>query len=514
MKAAQHMLASLAQAGVEACFANPGTSEMHLVAALDAAPGIRPVLCLFEGVATGAADGFGRMAEKPALTLLHLGPGLGNGFANLHNAFRARTPIVSMIGEHATYHRVNDAPLATNIAGIAKPVSYYLETVEEAEKLTSAAMRALDAAKRLGPAALILPADVAWSDAAQEKPGPQNAPNSDAAWERHVDRAAELLRAGPSTLLIGGRRLTRRASAAAKRIADKTGATVFTETFPPRQERGGGATALMRLPYLSEMAAGLTASSKGVVLVGAKAPVAFFALPGRPIHLTPDSAEKFTLVEPGADPERALEALAELVSADKTPSPNNSEQIGLPNADENLNPRGLAQAFAATLPEGAIVSDESVTLGFHAFEQSAAAPAHEWLTLTGGAIGQGLPLATGAAVACRDRRAIALQADGSALYTIQALWTQAREGLNVTNIILNNGAYAILSMELMRTGVVENSKAAGELFDLGRPDIDFTQVAAGFGVPGQRVRTVHELAAALRKSYETPGPTLIEAMFK
>ena len=514
MKAAQHLLASLAREGVNACFANPGTSEMHLVAALDAAPDIRPVLCLFEGVATGAADGYGRMAGKPALTLLHLGPGLGNGFANLHNAYRARTPIVSLVGEHATYHRVNDAPLATDIAALAKPVSYWLETVEHAEELTSSGLRALRAAKRLGPATLILPADIAWSDAEQAAAPAQDGAAADQAWERQVDKAAALLRAGESTLLIGGRRLTARACAAAKRIADKTGARVFTETFPARIERGGDATALMRLPYISEMAAGMTASSKGVVLAGARSPVAFFALPGRPIHLTPESAETLTLVEPGADPERALEALAELVGAAKTPTPNQTQQTGLPNADAKLDMTGLAQAFATTLPDGAIVSDESITLGFYAFEHAAASGRHDWLTLTGGSIGQGLPVATGAGVACRDRRVVALQADGSALYTIQSLWTQAREGLNVTNIILNNGAYAILSIELMRTGVTEGSKAAGELFDLGRPDIDFTQIAAGFGVPGERVRTVHELAAALRRSFATPGPTLIEAMFK
>lgn len=513
MKAAQHMLAALARQGVDACFANPGTSEMHLVAALDAAPSIRPVLCLFEGVATGAADGYGRMAEKPALTLLHLGPGLGNGFANLHNAYRARTPIVSMVGEHATYHRINDAPLATDIAAIAKPVSYWMETVEQPEKLTSAALGALEAAKRLGPAALILPADVAWSDAEPEQVRASGPEQTDAAWQRHLDKAAALLRAGDCTLMIGGRKLTARASAAAKRIADKTGARLFVETFPARMERGGDTTALSRLPYLAEMAAGMTASSKSVVLAGTKAPVAFFALPGRPTRLSPESAETLSLVAPGQDPEAALEALAEAVGASKSPTPTDKPNIGVPNTDSKLDTLGLAQALASTLPANAIVSDESVTLGLNTFDFAAAAPPHDWMMLTGGSIGQGLPLATGAAVACRDRRVVALQADGSALYTIQALWTQAREGLNVTNVILSNRAYAILSLELMRTGVTDSPKAARDLFDLARPEIDFTRIAGGFGVPAQRVHTVHELAEALRRAHATPGPSLIEAVF-
>jgi acetolactate synthase-1/2/3 large subunit len=485
---------------------------MHLVAAMDAAPEIRPILCLFEGVATGAADGYGRMARKPALTLLHLGPGLGNGLANLHNARRARTPILSLIGEHATYHRANDAPLATDIASIARPVSCWLETAERPDTLLALAAKGLDAANRLGPAALIVPADVAWSD--EEPPLPKAGPARDTGASTHasVDAAANLLRDGACAILLGGRFVTARACAAAERIARHTGATALIETFPPRIERGRGRAAVTRLPYLTEMAADALASIKTIILVGARDPVAFFALPGKPTRLAPGAAERFTLVEPGGDPEAALEALAEVAGAPKLkhaaqPAPE------LPASDGPLNGGGLAAAIAATLPENAIVSDESITLGAFAFDTAANAAPHEWLTLTGGSIGQGLPLATGAAAACRDRRVLALQADGSALYTIQALWTQAREGLNVTNVILNNGAYAILAMEMMRTGVTNASHAAGELFDLRRPDIDFTAVAKGFGVPASRVQTVHELAGALRRSYAAPGPSLIEAMF-
>lgn len=509
MKAAQRLLEHIAGAGVSACFANPGTSEMHLVAAMDTVPTIRPLLCLFEGVATGGADGFGRMTQTPALTLLHLGPGLANGLANLHNAFRARTPILSLIGEHATYHRSNNPPLATDIAALAAAVSTWLETARTPAELVALAAQGLAAARDTGPAALILPADVAWSDTEPNPASRERAPARQEKWPQTLDVAARAL--GPNTvLLLGGRLLSERACAAARRIAAKTDALVLIETFPARIERN--ATPLKRLPYLSEMAAGLLANAQNIVLAGAADPVAFFALPGRPTKLAPETARVVDFVGATDNVEAALEALAEAVDAKAGPE-TSSPPASLSNMDAALDPGSFAQAVAATLPENAIVSDESNTLGLYAFDACAGAPAHDWLTLTGGSIGQGLPLATGAAVARPDRRVLALEADGSALYTIQALWTQAREGLNVTNVILNNGAYAILKLEMMRAGVMEQSKAAAELFDLGRPAIDFVQVARGFGVPADRVTTAHALAEALRRSYATPGPCLIEAMF-
>ncbi|MBS0384469.1 MAG: acetolactate synthase large subunit [Proteobacteria bacterium] len=511
MKAAQRLLEYAAGSGVSACFANPGTSEMHLVAALDSAPAIRAILCLFEGVATGAADGFGRMARQPALTLLHLGPGLANGIANLHNAYRARTPILSLIGEHATYHRANNPPLASDIAALARPVSAWLKTAETPADLIVLAAEGLEAARRNGPAALILPADVAWSDAEPRAAGPPPTAAPGDQWEQSVDAVAKTL--GPdAALLLGGRILTPRASAAAQRIAEKTGAKVLVETFPARIARGGDSAPLKRLPYLTEMAVGLLADVKSLVLAGAADPVAFFALPGRATRLSPENVRTIEYVRAGSNPEAALEALAEAVGA-KDDCGRADSPAALPNTDTAIDPYGFAQVIAATLPEHAIVSDESNTLGLYAFDAAAGAPAHDWLTLTGGAIGQGLPLATGAAVACPDRRVLALEADGSALYTIQSLWTQAREGLNVTNVILNNGAYAILRLEMMRVGITEQTQTAANLFDLRRPSIDFTALAAGFGVPATRVSTLHELAQALRRSFATPGPALIEVVF-
>lgn len=508
MKAAQRLLEMAAREGVRACFANPGTSEMHLVAALDAAPAIRPVLCLFEGVATGAADGYGRMTQTPALTLLHLGPGLGNGFANLHNAYRARTPIVSLVGEHATYHRANNPPLASDIAAIARPVSAWLETAESAKDLLHYGHRAIAAARCEGPATLILPADVAWSDDEPEDPEP--ASNREPQTSTDIESAARTL--GPrALLLLGGRQLSAAACAAAQRIAAKTGALALIETFPTRVRREADGAELKRLPYLSEMAAATLAQIETVILAGAAYPVAFFALPGRPLRLAPEGARVVELTPAGADPETALRALADQLNANAL-APRNVTAPPKPDTDGVIDPMSLAQCIAATLPPEAIVCDESNTAGLFCYDACASAPPHDWLTLTGGSIGQGLPLATGAAIACPDRRVLALEADGSALYTIQSLWTQAREQLNVTNVVLNNGAYAILRLEMTRAGVNTLSDAANSLFDLRNPTIDFCAVAQGFGVPSQRVSTPQALAAALERSFASVGPSLIEVM--
>ncbi len=510
MKAAQSLLELAQREGVRACFANPGTSEMHLVAALDAAPGIRPVLCLFEGVATGAADGYGRMMQAPALTLLHLGPGLGNGLANLHNAYRAKTPIVSLIGEHATYHRANNPPLASDITALARPVSTWVRTAETTVDLLRLTQEAFAAARRLGPAALILPADIAWSDDALALPSAEAAADEDFDASQ-VEEAAGLL--GPRTLLLlGGRFLTAEACSAAQRIGAKTGALVLIETFPARIRREGSAAQLKRLPYLSEMAAAALVEIDTLVLAGAAEPVAFFALPGRPTKLAPANARVLQL-DSGRGAERALKSLAKLVQANEALTPHASAPSP-PAHGGAIDPVALAQCFAATLPPNAVVCDESNTAGLFCYDAAAAGPPHDWLTLTGGSIGQGLPLATGAAIACPDRRIIALEADGSALYTIQALWTQAREGLNVTNVILNNGAYAILRLEMMRAGVNQLSEAANALFDLKRPAIDFCDIARGFGVPAERVQTPEALTASLKRSYSTPGPALIEVMIR
>lgn len=512
MKAAQNLLALAEREGVRACFANPGTSEMHLVAALDSAPRIRPILCLFEGVATGAADGYGRMMQAPALTLLHLGPGLGNGLANLHNAYRARTPIVSLIGEHATYHRANNPPLATDIAALARPVSSWVRSVETTEELLNSTQEAFAAARRLGPAALILPADIAWSDDALALPAERAAP-CDSFNSAGLEEAAQ--RVGPRTvILLGGRFLSNEACDAAERIGAKTGTLVLIETFPARVRREGSGARLKRLPYLSEMAAAALAQADTIVLAGAAEPVAFFALPGRPTKLAPEHARVIKLTASTHSVERALKTLATLLKATERLPEVALTRPSPPAGGGAIDPSALAQCIAATLPADAIVCDESNTAGLFCYDAAAEAAPHDWLTLTGGAIGQGLPLATGAAIACPNRRVVALEADGSALYTIQALWTQAREALSVTNVILNNGAYAILRLEMMRAGVNQLSEAANALFDLKGPAIDFCGIARAFGVPAVRAETPAALTAALERSYLTPGPALIEVMIR
>jgi acetolactate synthase I/II/III large subunit len=511
MNGAQALIRTLAGCGVEVCFSNPGTSEMHFVAALDAVPQMRGVLCLFEGVATGAADGYGRMAGRPAAALLHLGPGLANGLANLHNARRARTPLLTVVGDHATYHKRFDAPLESDIDALAGSVSAWIRRPARSEDLAADAAEAVAATMRPpgGIATLILPADVSWSEgAAPAPPLPVRAltPVPDDA----VASAATALTSGePGVILLGGAAVRRLGLEAASRVAQATGARLLGETFPARHERGAGIPALERLAYLAEFATQQLAGARHLILAGARAPVSFFAYPDQPSFLTPNGCQVHVLAEGGDDVPGALAALADLVAADTKPVPQPPQRPALPDGD--LTAQTAAQVIGALLPEGAIVSDEANTSGFWLPGATAGAPPHDWLTLTGGAIGQGLPLATGAAAAGRGRPVLALEADGSAMYTISALWTHARERLDVTTIIFSNRSYAILSMELERVGAVATGEAARSLLDLSRPALDFTALANGMGVPASRAHTAGEFASQLRQALAEPGPHLIEA---
>ena len=454
MNGAQALLSTLVDAGVDVCFANPGTSEMHFVAALDDVPAMRGVLCLFEGVVTGAADGYGRVAGRPAATLLHLGPGLGNGLANLHNARRARTPIVNIVGDHATYHTRFDAPLESDIASIAGAVSGWYRSTARADDVAADAVDAVAAA--YGPpgcvATLVLPADASWSESSTGPHPPRPPARHTVVPPDTVDEVAKALRSGERTaLLLGGRALRADALHAAGRVAGSTGAALLGETFPANLERGAGIPAVDRLAYLAEMAQAQLDGVRHLVLVDAKSPVSFFAYPGKASDLVPVGCTVHTLVRPGEDAAKALDALAEAVGAAAdagAPAP-----AMRPDAPSGvLSTETLAAAVGATLPEGTVVVDEGNTSGLFVAGATAGAPRHDWLTLTGGAIGIGLPMATGAAVAAPDRPVLCLQADGSAMYTLQALWTHAREELNVTTVILSNRSYAILNMELHRVG--------------------------------------------------------------
>ncbi|MEU5993230.1 acetolactate synthase large subunit [Spirillospora sp. NPDC047418] len=508
MNGAQAMVRTLADAGVGVWFANPGTSELHLVAALDGEPRTRGVLCLFEGVATGAADGYGRMAPDPAAVLLHLGPGLGNGLANLHNARRAGTPVVNIIGDHATSHERFDAPLQSDIAAVAGSVSAWLRRPVDVAEAGKAAAEAVAAARAAGVATLIVPADVAWSDGGDVAPEPPGLPRDPVA-EGALDPAAAALHSGePCIVLIGGDATRRDGLEAAGRIAAATGARVLCETFPARLERGAGLPAVERLAYLGEMAAAQLDGARHIILAGARRPVTFFAYPGKPGDLVPDGCQVHDL---GAG---ALAELADAVAQDATPALQVASRPDVPTGA--LTGETAAAVIGALLPEGAIVSDEANTSGLWLPGATAGAPPHDWLSLTGGAIGQGLPVATGAAVACPDRPVVCLEADGSAMYTLSALWTQAREGLDVTTVVFNNGSYAILSMETTRVGAVPAPPEAGtitrDMVDLSRPALDFVAMASGMGVPASRAHTAEELADQFGKALAEPGPHLIEAV--
>jgi acetolactate synthase-1/2/3 large subunit len=509
---AQALIKTLVDGGVDVCFANPGTSEMHFVAALDAVPRMRGVLTLFEGIATGAADGYARMADRPAAVLLHLGPGLGNGLANLHNARRARVPMVVVVGDHATYHKKYDAPLESDIDALAGSVSGWVHRTADTADVAADAAAAIAETRAGGRiSTLILPADVSWREGAQAAelvppPRTQVGVDTDA-----VELAATVLRSNePTVILIGGDATRSAGLTAAARIASATGARWYCETFPTRLERGAGVPAVDRIAYFAEAAAGQLEGAKHLVLAGAASPVSFFAYPGRPSDLVPDGCEVHALAEhPGAAD--ALVALADEVAPGTVAAVRPLSRPQLPTGA--LTSVAAADVIGALIPERVIVVDESNTSGLPLPAATAGAPAHDWLTLTGGAIGFGIPAAVGAAVAAPDRQVLCLESDGSAMYTISGLWTQARENLDITTVIYNNGAYDILRIELQRVGAESApGPKARELLDLTRPAMDFVQLAQGMGVPARRATTAEQFADALRAAFAEPGPHLIDAV--
>lgn len=501
-------------AGIEVCFANPGTTEMPIVVALDRTPGMRVVLGLFEGVCTGAADGWARMTGRPAATLLHLGPGFANGIANLHNARRARTPVVNWVGDHATRHLACDAPLTSDIASLAGSVGW-TRAVKSAHEMAEASLAAVEAA--LGPpgrvATLIIPADCQW-EAGPEPLSVVPSPTRRETGSPAIQEAARLLRQGRGGILLGGNALTVTGLRAAARVAAATGCGVWLETFPTCQESGRHVPFFPALPYFPEQATAALANLASLILAGAREPVAFFAYPDQPSRLQPDGAALCMLADPdaGVDAAHALEALAMELAAPAVDTSLRSMPAFVPGG-QPLTPDLLCRALAAFTPEHAIIVNEAATTGltWNAVHASNAAP-HTMFFITGGAIGQGLPNALGAALACPDRRIIAFQADGSGLYTLQALWSIARENADVTVVMCANRRYRILQTELARAGIAQPGAKALSLTELTRPTIDWTALAKGFGVPGCSVYTDSELADALQRSFAERGPTLIEAV--
>ncbi len=508
---ADALISTLVANGVDACFANPGTSEMQFVSALDRNPQMRPVLCLFEGVATGAADGYGRMADKPACTLLHLGPGYGNGLANLHNARRGYTPAVNVIGDHATYHRRFDAPLTSDIEAIAGPNSIWIRSADSPQAVAPLAAEAVAASLTppCGVASLILPADSAWLEASAEPVIAQKpvrpAPSSDA-----VEAAARALKsAARPAVLIGGQACRAEGLKQAARLK-AAGIEVFSDTFVARQPRGAGVFAPKRIQYFAEQALSELEGTDLMVFAGTTQPVAFFAYPEKPSVLVPETARTLSLADRAEDAVAGLEALADALGA---PREGPVQALARPPSPATgpLNAPLCGIAIARHLPEGAVLCDDAVTSGFGISAMTLTTAPHEMLTLTGGAIGDGMPMAIGAAVAAPERKVVSLNGDGAAMYTVQSLWTIAREGLDICAIVFANNSYRILNIEMMRTGAGAPGPQASRLLELASPEIDWVSIARGMGVPAVRCDTGEAFEAAFADAMTHRGPMFIEA---
>ena len=513
MNGAMSLLQTLVNNGVEVCFTNPGTSEMHMVAAIGETGAMRSVLGLFEGVCSGAADGYARMAGKPACTLLHLGPGLSNASANLHNAKKANMPVINLIGDHATYHKKYDAPLNSDVVGLSEPISHWVRFVETAIDLPGDAAEAVVAAN-VQPgqiATLIVPGDCAW-DESVDPVGTQPLPEMPKVSDEAVSKAAELLRNEKTTIiLMSNMALTEESIEFADKISQQCNARLFCDTFTTRISRGEGRCRVERLGYFAEQATVQLAEAEQLITVGTKAPVGFFAYPGKDSEFYPDGCEVHCLAEVHADTLDALARLVEAVGAlDVEPRRNSPAKPGLAAGD--ISPESVARAFAEYLPTDAIVVDEGATAGAFMYPMSETAEPHDWLSLTGGAIGYGLPASVGAAVACPDRKVICLEGDGAAMYTIQALWTMAREELDVCTIIFSNRKYQILQVELARVGAQSMNKKTLDMMDLANPKLHFVALAEGMGVSASAATTADEFNQQFVQAMQTKGPYLIEVI--
>ncbi|MEQ1884360.1 MAG: acetolactate synthase large subunit [Bryobacteraceae bacterium] len=520
MTGAEILLETLVSNGIEFCFMNPGTSEMHFVAALDRVHGCRGVLCLFEGVCAGAADGYARMTGKPAAILTHLGPGLGNALSNLHNARKARVPVVSIVGEHTRSHLTYDAPLSADVGAFAKPVSEFVRTAKGPDDIAQAASETIAAAMAAPGqvATLIIPADLSWSEA--RSAGPVVSADAPKAVEMETIRsAATLLTGDRAGILLGGKSLNDRAFEAAARIAESTGVRIFMDRYAPKLPSGSGRFQPHRIPYFPEAALPLLANLDHMILVESQAPVTFFGYPNSPSYLLPEHCKVFSLADRTEDGTCAMERLALFAAGSSNPghsppfagSANAPARVAFEDSDP-ISAAVLGITIADLLPENTIVSDEMISMGPQVLPYLLTARKHDQLPVTGGSIGQGLPVALGAALACPDRKVLALEADGSGMYTPQTLWTIAREQLDVVTVILANRRYRILDVEMKRTGAHGYGPRAEEMISIGRPDIDWVKLSESMGVPAIRVETAGEFAAEFRRAMGTRGARLIEAV--
>ncbi|MAK59385.1 MAG: acetolactate synthase large subunit [Ponticaulis sp.] len=510
MTGADALVSTLAECGVTACFANPGTSEMNLVTALDRETRIKSVLCLFEGVATGAADGFSRVSGCPAMTLLHLGAGYMNGGANIHNARRAHTPMVNVIGDHASYHVRYDAPLTSNILGLAGPNSTWIKSVKDAASAGELAAEAFQASfcGARGPVSLILPADAAWNEGGVVHT-PSIRPDRRKVSSESINGAAEAVKSAKKPMiLINGDALSETGLAEAARL-QAAGIRVMTDTFVWKQARGAGRFVPDRMQYFAEMAMEDLEGTDLMLIAGTQEPVAFFAYPGKPSLLVPDGCETLNLGGYEIDVTDCLTRLSDALGAIEKAA--FAERLVPDKPKGDLKPNTLGSSLCRHLPAGAQVSDDGVTASLPAFMATQTAEPHDWMMLTGGAIGQGLPLAVGAAVANPDAKTICLTGDGSAMYTNQALWTMARENLNIVTIVVVNHSYRILNIELKRTGAGNPGPAAQNMLNIGTPEIDWVSLAQGQGVRAENAKTAEEFDDALARAMAEDGPSLIAA---
>ena len=513
MNGAELLLRTAVNAGIEICFANAGTTELPLVAAFDSVPGLHPVMALFEGVCTGGADGYGRLKEKPAMTLLHLGPGFANGIANLHNARRARTPLINVIGQHTTWHIAADPPLAMDVESLAKSVSAWTRTNRSAESLSNDLADAFTAAMHEQIASLIVPNDYLWTEVGGVISMPP--PIRYNPLDLHlIESAADLLRAGKkNALMLGGKALRGQGLLIAGRISAITGCDLLAETFPGFVERGTGLPDVTRVPYFPEPALALLSHYEAIILAGVQEPVTFFGYPGVDSYLLKKEQQKFSIC---SGRQSIVEVLGCLEDILKTKIPVKDWRRNSPQPAKPQLPHGVLTAekachvLAALQPEGAIIVDEGITSAMPYYPLTVGAPPHSVLTIAGGSIGYGMPCAVGAALASPDQPVINLQADGSAMYTIQALWTEAREGLNVKTLICSNRGYNILRVELQRAGIANPGPKALSLADIDQPKLDWVSISSGMGVPAKSVNTVESLVKELTKILSEPGPSLIE----
>jgi len=514
MFAAESLVRTLINQGVDTCFTNPGTSEMHMVAALDRVDGMKSVLCLFEGVATGAADGFARMSGRPAATLLHLGPGAANGLANLHNARRAHAPVVNIVGDHAQYHLEHDAPLTSDIDGVVAPMSRWVGQVTSPRELSTLAVEAVRQSygPEPGVASLVLPADCAWSDAEPDVIESQEMPGLQPVDAILIDAAEEALKNAENPhILLGSNACLDDGLEAAGRLAEATGAKLFMDTFIARIARGHGRIAPKRLSYLGAEAMEELKDADLLIVAGTKAPVAFFAYPGERSEFAPEGVPVVPLGGPEGDTVAALSALADRFGAPARPVVPKKAQAPKLFPEAELNPGFVGISLMRHMPEDSVICDDATTSGMGVFPWLTSGPRHDWLCLTGGSLGSGMPQAVGAALACPDQQIFALCGDGAAAYTLQALWTQARENLNVINVVFANHSYLVLNFELARVGAGEPGPAAQQMLSLDNPKMDWVKISEGFGVPAQTARTAGEFDEALVRALKAGGPQTIVA---